>query len=70
MDWAREMSVQLRMLAALPEDKDSISSSNGNSQLSLTPVPGNLILSSGLSGQQPCTWYTSIRVEKNTHTHK
>lgn len=69
MSGAEKKVQQLRALIALPEDPRSPSSTHMPAQPSVTPVPGNLLPSSGFSEYQSCTWNTYIE-EQNTYTHK
>lgn len=47
-----EMGLWSRALAALPEDLDSVSSTTGGLQPSATPVPVDLVPSSGFRRHQ------------------
>ena len=59
------MADQLRALAALPERLDLIlNPQHGNSHLSVTPAPRDLMPSSDLHGYQACTWYTCIHADQ------
>jgi hypothetical protein len=40
----------------------------GGPQVSITPVPGNLKPSSGLRGDQACTWCTNVQQAKDEST--
>ena len=51
---ARERVQRLRALAALEEDP------RGVSKPSVTPVPGNLMPSSGFHWHSVCMWYADI----------
>ena len=60
------MAQHLRTLDALPEDPGSIPSTHiPSSQLAMTPVPKDLMPSSGF--YQPL--YTCVHTEAGTYTH-
>ena len=71
-----ELAQQSRSLTALPEDLGLSPMVHWNSArrlynsmvTSITPVPGNLMPSSGLPGYQTCTQY--IGVLEHAHIHK
>jgi hypothetical protein len=65
------MAPLLRALAVLPEEPGfSSQHPHGCSHPSVTPVPGHLIHSSGLSRHQAYTCYTVNTCRQNVYTHK
>lgn len=61
---AEEMAQWLRVLIALLEDLNPIPSTHtSNSQVSVTSVLGDLMLSSGSYGYHTHTWYIDIHAE-------
>lgn len=59
-EWGRKDGSVVKILVAPPKDSGSISGEPGScdSRASVTAVPGNLRLSSGLLGHHARTWYT------------
>jgi hypothetical protein len=64
--WAREITWWLRKLIVLAEDLGSISTTI--SKLSVTPVPGEkLMSSSGLHGHHVSMWCSNIHADRHFH---
>lgn len=61
----RELVQWIRVLAVLPKDPGSIARTHGGSQITLTPVPRDPILS-GLLEQQAHRWCLDIRVGRTS----
>ena len=64
------MTGRFRAPIALAEEQDSIPSTHIVANNCLSPVLGDMTLSSDLHRYQASLEYTSIHLDKNTNTHK